>query len=312
VGGVAAVEVAVAATLTERLFGDHSWFWPVAVALLALGSAYLGLLRGVLAGSGRYHAAAVVIGGENLIRLVAGFAAVTLSDAALPLAAALLTGPLIGALWPGAHRVPPAPQGGVRVALVGYTGLSLLAAQVVLNGAPIVLPLVGGSEREITVVFTTLALLRAPYLMALALTVRATAPLTRLLTGGEAARARRLVDGALAASVAAAGAAGALAVPLGPPLVALLFGEGARPGAAEAGWLAAGAALALGGLALTVVLIAADSGRPLLAAWLSALAAAGIALAIPADPVSRVVAGFAAGEAAAVAVMWAAARRSIR
>lgn len=312
VGGVAVVQFAVAATLTERLFGDRSWFWPAAVALLALGSAYLGVLRGVLAGTGRYHAAAIVIGGENLIRVAAGLVAVTVSDDAMPLAAALLAGPLIGALWPGAHRMPAPPGGGAPVALVGYTGLSLLAAQIVLNGAPIVLPLVGGSEREITVVFTTLALLRAPYLMGLALTVRATAPLTRLLTGGETARARRLVDGVLAVSVTAAGAAGALAAPLGPPLIALLFGEGARPGAATAGWLAVGAVLALGGLALTVVLIAGGSGRPLLAAWLCGLAAAGIGVAVPAAPVSRVVAGFVAGEAVAVGAMWAAARRSVR
>jgi hypothetical protein len=312
VAGVAVVQVAIAAALTERLFGDHSWFWPAAVALLALGSAYLGLLRGVLAGTGRYHAAAVVIGGENLIRVAAGLVAVAVSDEALPLAAALLAGPLIGLLWPGAHRVPPKIEGGTAVALVGYTGLSLLAAQVVLNGAPIVLPLVGGSEQEITVVFTTLALLRAPYLMALALTVRATAPLTRLLTGGEVARARHLVDGVLAASLAAAVAAGALAAPLGPPLVAVLFGEGARPEAATAGWLAAGAVLALGGLALTVVLIAAGSGRPLLAAWLCGLAAAGVAVAVPAAPVSRVVAGFVTGETVALGAMWAAARRSLR
>jgi hypothetical protein len=312
IGAVAAIQVVVAAVLRDRLFGDASWFWPAAVALLAVGSAYLGVLRGVLAGSGRYHPAAMVIGGENLLRLGAGIAAVILTDAALPLGAALLTGPLIGVLWPGAHRLSAATPLRSPVALVGAAGLGLLAAQVLLNGAPIVLPLVGGSERQTTVVFTTLALLRAPYLMALALSIRATAPLTRLLAGKRPARAVRLVDAMLVGCLGSAALLGALAAPIGPPVVAALFGEGTRPEAATAAWLAGGAILALGGLAFIVILIAAGAGRALVLSWLAGLGAAAVAVAIPAGPVAAVVAGFVSGEAVAVAGMWLAARRFAR
>ena len=176
---VAVGEGLIAAVAGRRLFGDGSWVWPAAVAGVALGSGFMGLLRGLLAGSGRYRAAAVVIGGENLIRLAVGAALLASSRDPRLLAAALLTGPLIALFWPKAWRLDPVAGPRPSTGLVGAAGLSVLLAQAILNGGPPLVAALGGAEAEVTAFFSALALFRAPYLVALGLTVRITAPLTR-------------------------------------------------------------------------------------------------------------------------------------
>jgi hypothetical protein len=123
---------------------------------VAAGAGLLGAVRGLLVGSGRYRAAAVVIGGETVVRLVVGAALLMAGGGPLLLAAALATSAAVALLWPGILRVP---------------GPRLVSAM-------------GGSETEVTALFAALALFRAPYLVALGLTVRATAPLTRLVEEG--------------------------------------------------------------------------------------------------------------------------------
>ena len=54
---------------------------------------------------------------------------------------------------------------------------------------------VGGQAREITALFTTLAVFRAPYVLALGLVTRITGTLTDLVVTGRADRLRRIHDG---------------------------------------------------------------------------------------------------------------------
>jgi O-antigen/teichoic acid export membrane protein len=191
---------------------------------------------------------------------------------------------------------------------VGAAGLSVLLAQAVLNGGPPLVAAFGGTEAEVTALFTALALFRAPYLVALGLTVRATAPLTKRVEQGGRARLRRPALATAAATMGLAGAAFGLAWPLGPPLIAALFGEGAAPSPAVAAATAAGCTLALGGLALTVVLISAGAQAALVASWLAAVGAgAGVLLATSHwGATARVVAAFNTAEAVAVVAAAAA------
>ena len=301
-GGVALGEGLIALAAGRGLFGDGSWVWPLCVTGVAAGAGLMGLVRGVLAGSGRYRAAAVAIGGENLVRLGVGAALLAVGRSPGLLAAALVTGPLIALLWPRALCLRP--TGGARPAtgLVGAAGLSVLLAQVVLNGGPPLLAALGGGKAAVTALFSALALFRAPYLVALGLTVRATAPLTRRVEERGRGSLRVPALAAAVASVALAGGAFGLAWPLGPPLIRALFGPGTAPGGAVTGAVAAGCVLALGSLALTVMLIAAGARRALVLSWVAAVAAGAAVLALTGDlgPMGRVVAALNAAEVVAV------------
>jgi hypothetical protein len=314
--GVTGGLMLVAAVFRADLFGDGaSWLWPALVAGTAAGSGYLGVLRGVLAGSGRFHAAALVIGGENVVRVAAALVLMTVrSDAGL-LGVALLTGPLIGLLWPAALRFGRGDGvSGAPAALLGSAGVSLMLAQIVLNGGPPLLAALDGAEAEVTALFTALALFRAPYLLALGLTVRITAPLTRLVEDGRTAEVSRITRLGTAAVLAAAAVAAAGAWWLGPGLIRVLFGEGTDPSAMGAAGIAAGCTLALGSLALTVMLIARAGSAALTGSWVAAVAAGAVVLVAGGSlaPFDRVVAAFPVAEATAVIVMAAAMERWAR
>jgi O-antigen/teichoic acid export membrane protein len=311
VAALTVAETAVAAIWAEDLFGDPGWFWPTAVAVLALGSAILGLARGVLAGGGRYHAAAALIGGENLVRLAAGIGAVALSDDPRLLAAALLVGPLVVLGWPSAGRLDPATAPG-DLGLIGSAGAGILVSQVLLNGGPPLLAVVGGAEAEVTALFAALAVFRAPYLVALGLSVRATAPITRAVEDGRETEIRRSTLAGVAAGLLLAAAAVPAGWWLAPPVLELLFGDGSRPAAATAAAVAAGAVLALVALGLTVVLIARGSRVGVIATWLAGLAAAGVVLGVVTPTTQEGIGvAFAVGEGAAVAVGTALALRGL-
>jgi hypothetical protein len=269
---------------------------------VAAGAGFVGLVRGALAGAGRYRAAATVIGGETLVRLAAGAALLAVSADPRLLAAALVTGPLVALAFPRALCLGPAAASRPPTGLVGAAGASVLLAQVVLNGGPPLLAALGGSDAEVTALFSALALFRAPYLVALGLTVRATAPLTRRVTDSGRAGLRRPALLVTAVAVALAAGAFGLAWPWGPPLIRALFGPGTAPSGAVAGAAAAGCVLALGSLALTVMLIAAAARRALVLSWGGAVAAGGAVLAAAGGlgPMAQVVVAFNAAEVVAV------------
>lgn len=311
VAAVTAGEGIAAALWQDRLFGEANWAWPAVVMGVAAGSGFLGVVRGLLAGFGRYHAAAVVIGGENLIRLAAGGAFLAAGGGALLLAVALVAGPLVVLPWLGVWRVPGPATARPSTGLVGAAGASVLLAQVALNVGPPLLSAVGGSETEVTALFAALALFRAPYLVALGLTVRATAPLTRLVTEGGRGTLRDPALAAAGGSLLAAGVAFAIMWPVGPPLLRVLFGPGTDLPGLPTGAVAAGCVLALGSLALTVMLIAAAARLALTLSWVVAVAVGVAVVAVGGGlgPVGRVVVAFNAAELAAVAGgAWALAR----
>lgn len=301
-GVVAAGEGVVAALWRERLFGEGNWAWPLVVVMVAVGAAFLGLVRGVLAGSGRYGAAAGVIGGENLLRLAVGAALLGLGGGPLSLAAALAAGPAVALAFPGAWRLGARSTERASTGLVGAAGLSVLLAQVVLNSGPPLVSSLGGVEREVTALFTALAVFRAPYLVALGLSVRATYPLTRLVEERGRSGLRGPAWATLSGSLAAAALAFAVARPWGPPLIRALFGAGTDLPGTPTGLIAAGCVVALGGLALTVMLIAASARVALVGSWVLGTVV-GVAMLVwgaSLGPVDRVVVAFVGAEAAAL------------
>ncbi|NPC44070.1 lipopolysaccharide biosynthesis protein [Nocardioides sp. zg-1230] len=309
--GVMVVAAAVATgglawVFRDRLFHrDDAWF-PVLVVLVVLGSAAVGVLRGALAGRGRMGAVAWSLVAENALRcvLVAVLLAAQVHD---PVAhgLCLVAGSLI-ALWPGAWRFggPTTDRPG-SLAFLGGAATGQLLAQVVLTGGAVVLALLGGSPAEITAMFATLALFRAPYMVVLGILPQVTHHVTGLVVAGDhpalRSLARRLaVLGAV--TVALGAVIGATA---GPLLVRAVFGGTVDVGAGVAALVATGCALALVNVVVMVGALALDRPGRVAGAWgLAVLVGAVALLATTAYvPVERVAFAFLATEVAAAAFL---------
>lgn len=306
---------AVAFAFREKLFGSASLLWPLFVMVLAFGTAGLGFARGMLAGSGRYPAAASVIGGENVVRVAAAIAAAMVWDTTHGFAVALLLGPLAGLVWRPPRTRTRADAAPPSIRLVGASSGGLVVSQTILQGGPAALALLGASPAEVTILFSTLALFRAPYLVALGLTLRSTGAMTRWVVSRDLRKLAYVV--AIIVGVAGVGAVAAYVggAVFGPYLVSLVFGPEARPTAAISGLIAAGSVVALAGLWLVIALIAARREATLVLAWMVGLGAFVATLLVGFDsPAMRVALAFLMGQGTAVVAMTTAlvwwARRS--
>jgi hypothetical protein len=273
----------VAWLLREPLFGRTDAWFPSLVVLVALGSALMGLLRGVAGGRRRFGVVALSLVAENALRCVAAAGLLVAGvDDPVAYGLALAAGPAVAVLWwptlPVArHRQDPAsrsdraPSG----AVVGLTSAASVqvVAQVVLTGAPVLVALTGGAPAAVTALFATLALFRAPYLVALGAVPQLTVLVAQRTGAGRrplALTATAVLSGSLAVVllVILAAAFGAL---VGPSLVPLVFGSTVQVSAAEAGLVAAGCVVAVVNLVLVVVALAQDRAGAALAAWVPAV-----------------------------------------
>jgi hypothetical protein len=309
---ITAVVVGAAALLgigawiaSDRLFGSSGVGWAVLVFLITIGSAFAGLQRGVLSGLGRYYATAANIAGENLLRLTVGIAVAAMVDSVVWFAATLALGPLVAVFWPETFRLPvrSPSRPPVFVFLSGLAG-GLLLAQVILNAGPVVLQAIGGADAAVTALFLSLALFRAPYLLALGAATRLTAPLTELVVAGATEQIRRIVTVVAAATVGGAVVAVAGGYYLGPWIIDVVFAPTTPTTASVVAAIAAGSVLALGGLGLILILTAHGRTVAIQGSWAAALGAGIVLLIIwPGSEITRVVAAFVGAEGVALTAM---------
>ena len=238
---------------------------------VTVGSAFLGIVRGILTVRDRLAAVGLILVAENAVRCV--LAAVLIAGdvtAARYYGLALAAGQLVGFGWPSALRLGrtgPTDQGWLRF-VAGASGGQVIA-QVVLTGGPVALALLGGTPAEVTGLFVALALFRAPYTLALG----AVSPATGVAhaPGGRRGARRRS-----AGSWRARGAHGSRRRPRRCHRLV----RGTRPAAARLRRLdrrltrevclliAVGSALSLGTLLLSLVAMAHDRSHTTLRSWL--------------------------------------------
>ena len=287
----------------ERLFGERELLYPTVLVAISIGAASMGVLRGSLAGRRRYLASATATALENLVRLAAAAAVLAADGDPRAYALMLVLGPFVGVLWPSAFRfangpVRREPGDGTLSELVRAS----LLAQAVLAAPPLALAAMVGPTQEVTATFVALALLRAPYLVAVAVSVRALPGLTRRLAA-DARMAAVLLLRILAATVVLAGVAALVAPVVVPPILELIFGEGSSPGDAAVAGLTAGVVGAHGTLAASIVLLAAGRQRLMLRAWIVACAGYAAVLLLPIDQEVRVAVALAVAELLALLAM---------
>jgi len=302
---IASIVVSLLLTLVcwlmrSTLFGDDGATFPILAGIVPLGTVFMGLNRGVLSARDRFNSTALAIAGENLIRAAVALIATT----ATGLGWSLVGGYLVGFFWPSSLRLEDsgerASDGSPLAFLGGVAGGSLIG-QIVLTSGPLVLALVGGTPTEITGLFSALALFRAPYMVAIGVTPRITAWLTRIvLDDGRPAIWRITLRTALAGLILAV-AAGALGGAIGPDLLTLVFGPEVILGDGTTAIVAAGSALAICTLFLTLLMLAAARTTLISAVWTFA-AVAGIAVVMTGigPPVHTVALGFLSAEIVAL------------
>lgn len=303
----------------QRLFGIDDAAFPAMVAGITLGSFFIGVVRGVLSGRGRFGSTALSLATENGTRVALAALAVLLGGGSVAVGVALVLGPLSALVWLPSLRlrrgtaVPAAGHASLRESLSLLSGVAggSLIGQAVLTGAPVVLAAVGGAPASVTSLFLALAVWRAPYIVAMGVTPQLTAALTRVVSHGP----RRQVVQVARATVAAVAGCSAVAALLGlwalQPLLRVAFGADVRlHGLALAG-LGVGTMVALGNLVLLLVLLALGRSRAATAVWLVALAlaAAWLGLGTGTAPAVRVVVAFLVAEVTAFALLEVAIER---
>lgn len=304
----------------DALFSRADLWFPGLVAWVTLGSAFVGVVRGGLAAQLRFGSVGLALAAENAVRCAAAAVLVVAAvRSPVGFGLCLALGSLVGLLWPSSFRFSRDPGGAAGSGtsspfgfLSGAAGGQLLG-QALLTGGPVVLALGGGTPAEVTALFAALALFRAPYTLALGLVSQLTGKLTRLVVEGNRSAMRRLRIGVGAGTVAAALLAAGVGALAGPMLVRLVFGDQVRIGAPASSLVAAGSALALGNLVLTVATMARNRSHASAAAWVVGAVGAAVVYAVQGPaPLARVCWAFVAAEALAFAALLTVDVRSSR
>lgn len=289
--GLALVVLAAAFPLVWSSLDAHPGAFAALVAL-CLVSAGQFLLRGLLIGTDRLvrHGAVMVLDavarlGLAVVLLVVGGADAAYYCWALVAAIALAHLPLIPAAWRRAEHEPSTPAAdparhGTRALVSSAMPLLVgsVCAQLLLNGLPVVVvALADGPAQTAAGVFTAaFTLAKAPLSMVVPLQSAVVPTLTRLLAAGRRRQVLRLLARGAAGLVALAVVGVPLAWWIGPPIVALVFGEDYSIPGAQLAVIIAGVLAHVGLVVVTQVHVARGRHVDVAASWLAGLVVAGL------------------------------------
>jgi O-antigen/teichoic acid export membrane protein len=302
-----AVVGGVAWQLRDPLFHRDGWSFPALVAALTCGAFVMGLLRGLLTARRQFGLLAASLVGEHVIRVVpcAVLAALGVDDPAA-YGLVIVAGSFAILLWPPLLRLPRTGDLEHRASMRALSSAAAgqLMAQIVLTSGPIVLAVQGGRPAQVTALFATLAVFRAPFLLTQGMVAPLTGRWTQLAAAGrhrELGRARLvLVVGALPG----AGQGAAFGALLGEPVVQLVFGPGVEVGRPVAALVAAGSTVAVANIGAMVLAIALGRAHLAVWAWLAAgLTALVIVVGAGEAPATRTATAFAVAELVAFGVL---------
>lgn len=289
------------------LFTTEQAVFPVLMGAITIGALFAGVVRGGLAAQERFVATGVALGADNVVRVLLGLLVLQADLGAVAIGVVLGLGAAVGLVWPSAYRYRSSGsvrwQGGAD-AFLGAIASGSLMAQLVLVGGPAVLALMGGSPTEVTVLFSTLALFRAPFLLGLGLSNQITGALTRWTVGAGGRAVGRYRAAVLLVGGAGAILAAVFGQSVGHLVVGWIFGADTAPPPAVAALVAAGSVLALANLLLSLEVIAVGAGGRLTRAWLAAgPIIAGVLAFAPTSTMMTVCWAFLAGEVVAFGLL---------
>jgi len=314
---LAVVTTAVSWLVRNPLFHSStdpgaSWF-PLLVGGVTLGSAAMGLVRGVLSARHRFGMVAAGLFAENAVRCLVAVALVVGGvHAAVAYGLALLAGYVVAA-QPSAYRLSRAGHGPREspLAFIGGAAGGQLLGQTVLTGGPVVLALAGGAPAQVTALFAALALFRAPYTLAIGLVAQVTGGLTRLVVERRVEVLRRIRNGIILVTVAGSAGAAAVGLLIGRWALRLVFGSDVELGRGLLLVVAVGSTLAIANLLVTLMVLAHGRAPRLVVSWVIALVPGALCVALPGvGATTRTCGAFGVVEAVAFGLLVVAVARS--
>ncbi len=292
----------VTLAVRSSLFHSASLFWPAAAGVVVLGTAVGGVVRGQLAATGRHSLLALVIAGDNMVRMVLAVVLVAAGATVGWFALAHLASYLVLAVGWLPDRRPAGGGGGAAGAGDGATGhchqdgaaggpgsggevspgtatLGTAAAagflsHVALAGPPLLVAVNGGSARTVSTLFVVLTAIRLPHLMLQAGAPRAGVAFHGWVEAGRHDRLDRARLAILAGTSAVAAVAFGTGALLGDLVIGTLFDIRGRVDPVTYGLFAAAGVCSVGDAFATVLLVARGANRFLVTRWLALLTVA--------------------------------------
>lgn len=312
--------LAASQPLLEHLFGG-SWALLAACCVAVPALAATHLLRGLLAGQGRFMPYAWLLGAEGAVRLV-GAVALFLAGATLVGEYGILVGlaPVIAVTavaLASRPRIPPVREvvpwrrvlESVAYLLVGSLGL-----QVLINAGPLAVQLLGGREQPDAAgrLLVGLVLTRVPLYMFQAVQAALVPELAARGAASEHASFRRGITRLLLA-IGALTALGVLgAVTVGPAAVSLLFGPEFMLTRLDLALLTLASCMLMGAQACGGALVSVHRHARAGLGWAAGVGVFGLALLWTGPLLLRVELALLAGSLASTAVLGAALASTVR
>jgi lipopolysaccharide/colanic/teichoic acid biosynthesis glycosyltransferase len=313
-GVAAGIVVAVSGDDYFAAFSSRQVFILFVLATVAVHF-FFAVGRGYLAGYRRFRSYGYASAAASMFRLIVALAVAIIAPSVTGFAWAHVLGPLVIIFWRPWKRprnAEPIPSDDLadtsEKGLLAGLVLAAAASQALLLAGPLVASRLGATTAQFSVVYATLLIARAPLTLGYNLIARVLPSFTQMAVRGERKELRSWARGIAVASVLLSGIGALLGAVLGPLLVGVAFGSDFAPSPLVSAISGAGVVLAAGGLFIGQILVAKGQSVRLAIAWLAALVAAMIAVALPIDdPVFHVVVAFAIGEVVALAALVTAA-----
>lgn len=303
--------VALAPFLLEHLFNGQV-FLLVGLALAIPSFATMHLLRGLLAGQGRFRTYSLLIGAEGALRMTATFVMAGLGVKAVG-SYGLLIGlaPLAAVVAVVIIARPEVPSNGERVPWarltesLGYLLLGSLISQTLINAGPLAVQLLADDSQAAAagMLLAGIVLTRIPLYLFQAVQAALLPKLSALGAAGDlVAFGRGMIRLLLViAGVTVVGVGGAYAI--GPQLLSLLFGRGFELGRIDLALLALSSCLMMAAQSFSQALVALRRHARAALGWLSGALAFLLVTVFGHGLFSRVELGLIAGAGAATVLL---------
>ncbi|WP_336249498.1 hypothetical protein [Stomatohabitans albus] len=289
--GLAGIVTAIGSIAAEQLFHGGDWTWGLIAGAITLAYGSLIVARGQLAANESFTAFGVLNGAEALIRLGLAIGLALLVVPPWAWGAIMPIGPIVVVLgWLGfGGRFTRADAPFPAYYLLNTT-VSNGISQLLLAGAPLAVALLGAGPQVTSLVFVTTTLGRAPLVFLHGgLLARILPPLLAIAQGNDRHRIAMAMNRVLAvatASLIAAYIGGGL---IGPPVVALAYGNNLRPSFVLAGFTGVAVIATMVALLLGQVLIALHAERDMAVPWIIGLVATAIGTMVIPLPMSELI-----------------------
>jgi hypothetical protein len=259
----------------SRLFHVGTLWWPVAAIMILIGTTFIGIGRGILAGANRSRDLGISVAGENVIRCLLAAAIVGFGGSRGMYAAALVGGFAVVGLVDRGVRDPErafsrnAELSVSSAAMAGFLSISAFLMPTML------LAYNGAASDYVSTLFLVLTAVRLPHLILQSGTPRAAALFSSWTANGDVGRLRKARAVVFSGTLFVAALSAGIGFLIGSPLIGAVFAIQGKVEPSTYALAAAASILSLGATIATVLLLAEGRNRAVVVAWFLPTAVSG-------------------------------------